>query len=104
MITIKEIESLHTEGSRAIEDLAKMAEGLGYGEGFGQMQLNNSCYVSSLLDMLQDNPGMVEAMHQFVLDHESSYDELVDEEDDPEEDEEDRDLPMSDVMGDCDAD
>ena len=83
-ITIKEIQDLRTTGRRGVEDLAKLAEALNYGQGFGQMQLNNSCYVSSLTDMLEDNPGMIEAIYNFVIDNERHYDAIVEEEEEEE--------------------
>jgi hypothetical protein len=72
-MTKNEIEYLSTEGTRAVEDLAKMANALGYRSRFSHLQLNNGCFVSDILNMLEDNPGMVEAMYQFILDHADSY-------------------------------
>lgn len=66
------------------EDLCKLAEMLGYGRPFGQLQCSNGAYVSSLLDFFDDNPGAMEAIHSFILDNVSAYDL----EPDPEEEEE----------------
>ena len=54
-LTRKDIENL---SSASISDLEKLAEGLGY---------------NYLGHMFQDNPGMVEAIYNFVLDNLSSY-------------------------------
>lgn len=54
-LTRKEIENLSSE---SLSDLERLAEGLGY---------------DYLGRMLQDNPGMVEAIYNFVLDNLSSY-------------------------------
>ena len=72
-MTRTEIKNLRTEGSRGLQDLAKLAEALGCGGSFGQLQLNNGCFVSSITTMLEDNPGMIEAIYSFVLDHEKIY-------------------------------
>jgi hypothetical protein len=55
MITIKEIECLSTE---RIDDLNKLARGLDY---------------SGINRMLEDNPGMIEAIYNFVLDNWEKY-------------------------------
>lgn len=54
-LTRKEIENLSSE---SLSDLERLAEGLGY---------------DYLGRMFQDNPGMVEAIYNFVLDNLSSY-------------------------------
>ena len=86
-MTRKEIERLSTEGSKGLQDLAKMANALGYGESVcAQLQLDNGCFVSDITNMLEDNPGMIEALYEFILDHESSYEieeEPKDEEGEP---------------------
>lgn len=87
MATTKEVENLTLRNS---DDLCKLAEMLGYGDSrFGQLQCNNGAFVSSLLNFFNDNPGAIEAVHQFVLDNIDSYDLEEDEEEDEEELDED---------------
>lgn len=75
--TRNEIEDLQTEGTRAIEDMAELAERLGYvGQ---QLTLPNRAHLTSITNMMEDNPGLVEAMYAWIADN------LADE--DPDEDE-----------------
>ena len=67
-MTRREFEDLHTEGSRAVEDLALLSSRMGYRPFCEQLTLNNGKSVSHILEMLEDNPGMVEAMYNWVLD------------------------------------
>ena len=72
MATTKEIENLTLRNS---DDLCKLAEMLGYRtKGWGQLQCNNGAFVSSLLDFFNDNPGAIEAVHNFVLENIEAYD------------------------------
>jgi hypothetical protein len=79
--TKSEVEDVQLRRS---EDLCKLAEMLGYRRSFGQLQCSNGAYVSSLLDFFDDNPGAMEALHEWVVDHIDAY-EL------PEDDEEEED-------------
>lgn len=65
-LTTKELDNFRTDGERATADLAKMAEALGYGGFPQQLQFNNGCFVSSILNFFEDNPGAVEALHDWV--------------------------------------
>ena len=60
------IRDLRTEGSGAIEDLCEISEHLGYRGSFQQLICNNGSAVSSLLNFLEDNPGCVEAIHDWI--------------------------------------
>lgn len=51
-MTRSEIEGLNTEGERGMEDLARMARELGYKGVCDQLQLNNGCFVTDILAML----------------------------------------------------
>jgi|WetSurMetagenome_2_1015567.scaffolds.fasta_scaffold155530_2 hypothetical protein len=55
----EQIENLHTEGNRGLRDLDKLAREMNYG---------------SLGNMFLDNPGMIEAIYNFVLDNYDHYD------------------------------
>lgn len=86
MTTRKEIESIRPESGA--EGLALMARKLGYESRFGQLMFNNGATASDLFEFLDDNPGAVEAVLQWVLDEGRTRDgeELEDqEEDDPDE-------------------
>jgi hypothetical protein len=85
-MTRREIEDLHTEGGRGVEDLAKMAEELGYRGAWQQLMLGNGTAVSSITNMLEDNPGMIRAIYDFVLENDHLYD-LAPEEDEEEDEE-----------------
>lgn len=69
-LTSHELDQLATEGSTATSDLCKMAELMGYKDSgrfaINQLQCNNGAFVSSLLRFFEDNPGAVEAVHEFV--------------------------------------
>jgi hypothetical protein len=84
---ISEVEDLRTEGESGVEDLAKMARALGYKGACDQLQLNNGAFVSDIIALLEDNPGIVSAIYDFVIDHSGSYEGI--EPEDPEEEDED---------------
>jgi hypothetical protein len=65
-LTKKQLDSFKTDGCCAIDDLAKMAELMGYGGQPQQLQLNNGCFVSSIISFFEDNPGAIEAIHNWV--------------------------------------
>lgn len=85
--TVSEVENMMLRGS---DDLCKLAEMLGYRPepGFGQLQCKNGAFVSSLLEFFNDNPGAIEAVHNFVLENIDCY-ELEEDEDGTDEDVED---------------
>lgn len=58
-----------TEGSRGIDDLCYVSELLGYRGSFPQLICNNGAAVSSLLNFLEDNPGCIEAMYDWMQDN-----------------------------------
>ena len=66
MATINEIRNIDL---RNTDDLCKLAEMMGYGGKFGQLQCKNGAFVSSLLEMLNDNSAMMDAIHIFILNH-----------------------------------
>lgn len=83
MATRKSIENLRIRKS---DDLCKMAEALGYKRPWGQLQCNNGAFVSSLLDFLDDNPGVMEAIQEWALEN-CDLEETDDEEDECENEE-----------------
>lgn len=59
-------ESLPSEGERGFTTLCGLARHLGYDTYPQQLYNNDGTTVSSLINMLQDNPGMIEAMYKWV--------------------------------------
>lgn len=81
MATIKELEDINP---RTAADLCKIAEILGYRrQTGGQLACKNGAQVSSLLDFIDDNPGLIEAMMNWTFDN-----VLLDDDDDEETDDE----------------
>ena len=54
------------EGRRGIETLCKLARGLGYQDPMYFGQIGYNMYIGDLIEMLQDNSGMIEAMVNWV--------------------------------------
>lgn len=79
-VTVRYVEGLRSEGERGLEDLCMLARKLGYRGVGDQLALGNGAYVSDLLQMLEDNPAMIEAIYEHVLTEEDTYG-LVDEDD-----------------------
>jgi hypothetical protein len=65
-ISYDKLDEFRTEGSRAISDLCRMAEILGYRTRPEQLQCENGAFVSSLLAFFEDNPGVVEAIYDWT--------------------------------------
>lgn len=65
-LTTRDLKELKTEGEQGSEDLCKLAELLGYKGYPNQLACSNGAYVSSLLHFFEDNPGCVEAIHDWV--------------------------------------
>ena len=80
MATKSEVININLRHS---DDLCKLAELLGYRDKHGQLQCTNGAFVSSLMSFFDDNPGAIEAVHDFVMDKIDSYD--LDEEDEGDE-------------------
>ncbi len=76
--TRSEVENLRTEGARATEDLAHLAERLGY-KG-SQLMLPNRTYLTSITAMMEDNSGLVEAMYAWIADNLADEDRVEDDE------------------------
>lgn len=81
-----EVEDLRTEGTRGVEELGRFAKELGYDHEPQQLLMRNGCSVSGILNMLEDNPGMIKAIYEFALDNEDCY-EWEKEDDEEDEDE-----------------
>jgi len=52
-----------------IETLCSLSEDLGYRGSFQQLILNNGSAVSSLINFLEDNPGCIDAMFEWINDN-----------------------------------
>lgn len=69
MVSRKVLENTIVRNS---EGLAALCEKLGYGKDIKQLQFNSGAYVSSITDFLDDNPGAIEALVEFMMQHHSS--------------------------------
>lgn len=69
---------------RGSEDLCLIAEELGYKStgrfAINQLQCNNGAFVSSLLSMLDDNPGLMENIQEWLSDNHPDVNDDEDEE------------------------
>lgn len=80
-------ENMHNmEGRRGVEHLCQIAGALGYKDPMRFGQLTHKATVGDLLEMLQDNSGMIEAMVEWIKSRNFSefrepLEELVAEED-----------------------
>jgi|LakMenEpi03Aug12_release.lakeMendotaPanAssembly.Ray.scaffolds.fasta_scaffold3218419_1 hypothetical protein len=59
-------KSLRTRGVGAIEDLCELAERLGYRGWFQKLTLKNGASVTSLLNLLENNPELVQTMYDWI--------------------------------------
>ena len=81
-------EEMHSmEGRRGVEHLCQIAGALGYKDPMRFGQLTHKATVGDLLEMLQDNSGMIEAMVEWIQSRNFSefrepLEELVGEDDD----------------------
>jgi hypothetical protein len=80
------------EGSEGIRNLARLAKGLGYEDPMNLGYFDGACY-GDLIYLLEDNPGLVEVMLDWLeenfeseLDDDSEDDDSEDDEDDDSED------------------
>lgn len=70
--TFMEQERLHcTEGRRGLEAMCQLAAALGYKDPMYFGQLTQKATVGDLLCMMEDNPGLIEAMVNWVRDSRS---------------------------------
>jgi len=74
----KEIERFRVRKS---EDICKLIEELGYNDQPRQLQCSNGAHVSSLLHFLDDNPGLMEVMVEWIADNHAEEDNEECEED-----------------------
>jgi hypothetical protein len=76
-----EDEKLHNfEGSSGVRNLAILAGKLGYKDRQYMGQFRGGC-IGDLIEMLEDNSGMCQAIVDFIRENESNY-ELEEEEND----------------------
>lgn len=72
MASAKQVENLRLRSS---DDLCRLAEVLGYKGAVDQLQCRNGAFVSSLLAFFDDNPGVMEAIQEWVLENSSLNEE-----------------------------
>lgn len=81
--TIREfIDTSRWEGEKATENFAYLCERLVGRPGIQQLAFNNGCYVSGILEFMEDNPGLVQAMVEWV---EENYESEIEEKEEEEE-------------------
>ena len=60
-------EKLHCfEGRRGVEALCQVARSIGYKDSTYFGQLSHKAAIGDLIEMLQDNPGMIEAIITWI--------------------------------------
>ena len=74
---LKEEKINHWEGSRGVQNLCVLVNRLGYKDRQYFGQFGKGCY-GDLINFLEDNPGAVEAVTEFIREH---FDEEEDEDD-----------------------
>jgi ribosomal protein S27AE len=56
------------EGSTGFENLCRLVRGLGYRDSMYRMQFRDGC-VGDLIEFLEDNPGCIETIKEWIGDH-----------------------------------
>ena len=64
--TRKEFENLRTEGNRGFQDLCVLARSVNGPAYFQQLINNNGTSVSDLIEFLENNPGAIQAIYDWV--------------------------------------
>jgi hypothetical protein len=65
-------ENLHrTEGRRGVEQLCQLTRALGYRDSQYFGQLTSKASLGDLVMFLEDNPGAIEALHEWIRDQRS---------------------------------
>jgi hypothetical protein len=90
-----------SEGEEGIRNLARLAKGLGYEDPLNFGQFDGACY-GDLIALLEDNPGLVEVMMEWL--EENFESELEESEESSDLDEEDTDEDSDDEDSDDDED
>lgn len=76
----RSLEDLPTEGNRGFRALCGLARSLGYDTEPKQLYNSDGTTVSSLINMLEDNPVMIEAIIKVVSTrHRRTFEDLLDE-------------------------
>lgn len=84
--TIQEfIDSARWSGTKGPENFAYLVERLTGNPAIKQLQFDNGAYVSSILEFMEDNPGLVDAMVEWIVDN---YEEEIEADGNLEEDHE----------------
>lgn len=73
MITTTEVE----DTKHTIEGFALVCRKLGYKSEFGQLDFGNGTTASDVFEFFEDNPGAIEALLNWVVEHKTSFDQLV---------------------------
>lgn len=94
-VTRDYVESLPIEGERGVRELCMLVRKLGYRDPFSQLTLSNGACVGDLMTFLEDNPGAIAALHDFIV-TELLVSDVEEEEDVEEEDVEEEDAEEND--------
>lgn len=68
-MTKDEILSLNTEGNRGLQNLCKVACAIGYTDPTRQLINNDGSCVGDLLCFLEDNPGAIDALLEWITEN-----------------------------------
>ena len=80
MITLEEVEGTkHTT-----EALALVCQKIGYKSSFAQLSFNNGATASDLFEFFDDNPGAIEAVLNWILEHKGVFPIVGNDEDEQE--------------------
>jgi len=66
-MTPQELDNMRTEGNRGFMALCNMARELGSKDPFNQLQNNDGSCVGDLICFLEDNPGAIDAIKNWVM-------------------------------------
>lgn len=87
-----EVEDLcATEGSRGVSNLCKLVRLLGYQDPMHFGHLSQGGIIGDLTCFLEDNPGAISAIHDWIANNSDSFDPIKDYLDLEEEDEDEED-------------
>ena len=66
-----------TEGTKGLENLCRIVKAIGYKDPFQQLQFKGGCY-GDLFVFLEDNPGAIEMLIEWIKENHSEENENED--------------------------
>lgn len=82
---IDEDKLFSTEGARGVSNLCKLVRQLGYEDPFSNGHLTNGGTLGDLMCFLEDNPGAIESVVEWIKNNHDEEEEDIDDDDDEEE-------------------